>query len=205
MTRWQPIAPHALAARLADWLAELPGTVRVAVDGPPASGPDELGAALCAELRARGRPAAHLRAAMFWRDASLRLEHGHQDAEAYLDWLDAAALRREALEAVVADPAGYLPSLRDPDTNRSTRAAPVPAPPGLVLVVSGSLLLRHGLPFDRSVHLAMSPAARARRTPPGHAWTLPAYDAYDAEVQPGDAADVVIKLDDPAHPAASWT
>ncbi|MDT4917951.1 MAG: hypothetical protein QOH89_2651 [Pseudonocardiales bacterium] len=205
MTHWQPIAPDAVAARLADWLAATPGTVRVAVDGPPATGPDELAAALRDELQARGRPAAQIRAACFWRDASLRLEHGRHDVESYLSWLDAPALRREVLEPVVAEPAGYLPSLRDPDTNRSTRAAPVPAAPGLALLVSGTLLLRHDLPFDRTVHLAMSSAARARRTSDAEAWTLPAYDSYDAEVRPAETADVVIKLDDPARPALRWT
>ena len=70
-----------------------------------------------------------------------------------------------------------------------------------MLVVSGALLLGLGLPFDRVVHLAVSPAARARRTPAEQAWTLPAFDRYDAEVAPAELADVVIKLDDPRHPA----
>src|SRR5205085_5280490 len=113
-------------------------------------------AALADELRHRGRPVATISASSFWRDASLRLEYGHQDIESYLSWLDADALRREVLDAVVAEPGSYLPSLRDPATNRSTRAAPLPAPAGMVLIVSGGLLLRHGLPFDRTIHLALS-------------------------------------------------
>jgi hypothetical protein len=133
----------------------------------------------------------------FWRDASLRLEYGRTDVDSYLNWLDAGALRREVL-----DPEGwYLPSLRDPETNRATRADRIELPPNAVLVVSGAFLLGLGLPFDRVVHLAMSPAARARRTPADQAWTLPAFDRYDDEVAPAALADVVIKVDDPAHPA----
>lgn len=203
MSHWTPTAPDALPTQLADWLGETPGTLRVAVDGAPAAGPDELAAALLEELRARGRPAAQIRAVNFWHDASLRLEHGREDVESYLSWLDAGALRREVLEPVITD-AVFLPSLRDPETNRSTRAPAVPAPDGLVLIVSGSLLLRHRLPFDRVIHLALSAAARARRTPADDAWTLPAYDAYDAGTRPHEIADIVIKLDDPNHPALRW-
>jgi hypothetical protein len=201
---WTPVTPDSLAARLADRLGDAPGILRVALDGPPAAAPDELAGALLEELRSRGRPAALVRAVTFWRDASLRLEHGREDVESYLSWLDDGALRREVLDQVTTA-GSYLPSLRDPQTNRSTREAPVPAPDGLVLIVSGSLLLRHGLPFDRTIHLALSPAARARRTPDAEAWTLPAYDDYDARTRPADTADVVVKLDDPNHPALRWT
>jgi hypothetical protein len=134
----------------------------------------------------------------------LRLEHGREDVESYLSWLDADALRREVLDAVLAE-GSYLPSLRDPETNRSTREPSRPAEPELVLLVSGSLLLRHGLPFDRTIHLSLSPAARARRTSPDDLWTLPAYDEYDADVRPTETADVIVKLDDLRHPALRWT
>jgi hypothetical protein len=202
---WVAVAPEVLAGRLADWLVESPGALRVAVDGPPVATPDRLAAQLCDELRTRGRPAAQIRAATFWRDASLRLEHGREDVESYLSWLDAAALRREVLDPFVGDGPTYLPSLRDPDTNRATRAAAVPVADGTVLVISGSLLLRHGLPFDRTIHLALSPAARTRRTADGDAWTLPAFDEYDTDVRPVETADVVIKSDDARHPALRWT
>jgi hypothetical protein len=198
---WTPVAPAELPPLLADWLVTSGGPVRLAVDGAPAAAPDELADALLAELQVRGRPAAHIRAAGFWRDASLRLEYGHEDVESYLSWLDAGSLRREVLDAAVGDPASYLPSLRNPDTNRSTREAARPLAPGTVLIVSGTLLLRHGLPFDRAIHLSLSPAARRRHTPDADAWTLPAYDQYDTETRPSATADVVIKVDDPRHPA----
>ena len=199
-----PLTTGEIAERVADWLSGIPGIVRVAVDGPPVAGPDEFAAALIDRLPLRGRPSAHVRAISFWRDASLRLEHGREDVESYLSWLDADALRREVLDAVV-ESGSYLPSLRDPATNRSTREPSRPAEPDLVLLVSGSLLLRHGLPFDRTIHLAVSAAARARRTAADEQWTLPAYDEYDTDVQPAERADVVVKLDDPKHPALRWT
>jgi hypothetical protein len=203
-SRWSAVARDELPGRVTAWLAEAAGIVRVAVDGPPCAAPEDFAAALVEPLRALGRPAAHIRGSYFWRDASLRFEHGREDVESYLSWLDADALRREVLDAAVS--AGrYLPSLRDPLSNRSTREEPHAVEPDLVLIVSGSLLLGRGLPFDRTIHMTMSPAARARHTPSDEAWTLPAYDSYDADVCPVEAADVVIKLDDPRHPAINWT
>ena len=140
----------------------------------------------------------------FWHDASLRLEHGHEDVEAYRSWLDADALRREVLDAVAAG-AGYLPSLRDPATNRATREPARPLARSAVLIVSGTFLLGRGLPFDCAVHLAQSPATRARRTPAEQAWTLPAFEDYDRDIRPAEIADLVVKLDDPRHPAVRWT
>ncbi len=177
------------------------GVVRVLVDGPLAADPATLGCAVAARLRDRGRPSVHLAASDFWRDASVRLEFGHTDLDAYYQgWLDAPALRREVLDALVQD-ARYLPTLRDPATNRATRAAYEHAPADLVLLVSGDLLLGQGLPAELSVHLQMDAPARARRTPPEWAWTLPALERYDAEVDPGAVADVVVRVNDPNHPA----
>lgn len=195
----RPVAPDRLAAEL---IRDLPGgTCRVALDGPPCANPGALAEQIVDELRGR-RPTGHIRAETYWRDASLRLEYGREDVESYLHWLDADALRREALEPSLA--AGrYLPSLRDPLTNRSTRVSPLAAPPGTVLLVSGAFLLGRDLPFDRGIHLALSAAARARRTLPEQAWTLPAFARYDTEVRPAEAADVVVRYDDPRHPALS--
>jgi hypothetical protein len=153
-------------------------------------------------LRAFGRPAAHVRAATFWRDASLRLEHGREDVESYQQWLDADALRREVLESAL-ETGSYLPSLRDPVTNRSTREPARPVLANQFVLVSGSFLLGRRLPFDRTIHLALSSRARARRTAKEHAWTLPAYDTYDAKVRPIESADLVIKLEDARRPVAS--
>jgi hypothetical protein len=197
---YRPVTPAGLVTAIADALP--PATVRLAIDGPPCASPAALADALVDALRS-ARPIAHVRAETFWRDASLRYEHGRRDVKSYLNWLDTGALRREVLDAL---PAGrYLPSLRDPTTNRSTREPPRDAPPGTVLVVSGAFLLGRRLPFERAVHLAMSPAARARRTPPDDAWTLPAFDEYDATVRPAELADLVVRYDDPLRPAMALT
>jgi hypothetical protein len=133
----------------------------------------------------------------------VRLEHGHRDPEAYhRDWLDAAALRREVLDPLGPGGDGrYLPTLRDPDRDRATRAGYAPAPPDAVLLLDGPLLLGRGLPFDLTVHVRLSAAALARRTAPDQRWTLPAFERYEAETDPAGAAEVVVRSDDPRHPA----
>lgn len=199
---WRPVTPDLLRDAIASYLAEASGLVRVAIDGPPCADPAALVASLTDRLRALSRPVVHIVASSFWRDASLRLEHGREDAESYLNWLDADAMRREVLVPVVAR-GEYLPSLRDPQTNRSTRELSRSVDPATVVIVSGEFLLGSGLPFDRVVHVAVSPAARARQTPPELAWTLPAFDEYDAIVDPIGQADVVVKLDDPDHPVVT--
>ncbi|QAY69646.1 uridine kinase [Xylanimonas protaetiae] len=178
-----------------------PGPVRVLVDGHPATRPEALADALVEPLRAAGRPVARIHTDDFLRPASLRLEHGRRDADALLDgWVDAGALNREVLTAVV-ESGRYLPSLRDPVTDRSTRAAYVEAAPGQVVVVSGSLALGLWLDVDLTVHLALTRPAETRGTPLADAWQLAAYDRYRQEVAPERAADVVVRYDDPRHPA----
>jgi hypothetical protein len=204
MNSWAPVAAAALPERVASRLAATRGLLRVAIDGAPTAGPAALAAALVEPLRAVGRPTVHIEARWFWRDASLRLEYGREDVDSYRSWLDADALRREVLDAAVTT-GTYLPTLRDPLTNRSTRAAPRPVPDELIILVSGAFLLGRGLPFDRTIHLAQSSATRARQTPAGEAWTLPAFDAEDAQLRPAARADIVVKLDDPRHPAIGWT
>ncbi|WP_405578966.1 uridine kinase [Streptomyces sp. NBC_01190] len=198
--------------RLAEILAERVATTpppgpwwRVAVDGAPAAGTGNLADALAAALPALGHPALRVRAESFWRPASLRLEYGHEDVDAYYQlWLDTGALRREVLEPLGPGGTGRaLPSLRDPRTDRSTRADYVQLPPGGVLVLDGPLLLGQGLPLDLTVHLRLSRAALERRTPADQRWTLPAYDRYAHEAMPEEAADVLVRADDPRHPA--WT
>jgi hypothetical protein len=175
----------------------------VALDGAVGTDTAGLGAAVVDVLRTRSRPAVHVRAATFWRDASLRLEYGRTDEYSLRhDWLDIAALRRELLDPLGPGGSGdYLSSLRDPVTNRSTREPARTAQPDLVLVVSGQFLLGHELPFDRVIHLSASPGALGRTTPPEQAWTLPVVAAYEAELGPADLADIDIRISDPRHPA----
>ncbi|WP_431977834.1 uridine kinase [Micromonospora haikouensis] len=203
--RVRPISPDRLVTELTERLvaADPPGRLRVAVDGAPAAGPDELAAALVDPLRALGRPVLHVRAADFLRPASVRLEFGRTNPDAYYEgWVDEPGLRREVLDP--AGPGGsgrILPSLWDPRTDRASRAGYVTLPPHGVVLVSGALLLGGGLPVDLAVHLELSPAALARRTDPALRWTLPAFARYAEEVAPAGFADVVVRVDDPRHPA----
>jgi hypothetical protein len=201
-----PLSPDRLGAALAQELlrAAAPGRpLRIIVDGPRSAAVESLADALVAPMRAAGRPTVRVRADDFWRDASVRLEHGRMDAESYYSgWADLAALRREVLEPLGADgDMRVLPSLRDPDTNRATRAAKLDCASNTALILDGDLLLGAGLPADAEVHIAQSAAARARRIPPEWAWTLPVYERYDDEVGPGELADAVVRMDDPARPA----
>ncbi|MET8308855.1 uridine kinase [Micromonospora sp. NPDC005173] len=205
--RIRPISPDLLVTeltgRLADAATAGPARLRVAVDGAPAAGPDELAAALVDPLRARSHPVLHVRAADFLRPASLRFEFGRSNPDAYYEgWVDEAGLRREVLDP--AGPGGtgrLLPSLWDATADRASRARYVDLPPGGVVLVSGALLLGGGLPFDVTVHLALSGAALRRRTEPAQDWTLPAFDRYAEEVVPASFADVVVRADDPRRPA----
>ncbi|SDJ32548.1 hypothetical protein SAMN05444157_2832 [Frankineae bacterium MT45] len=206
---FSPIGASELVEELAGYLTRVTtpaAALRVAVDGAEATRSHELAQGLIDPLRRLSRPAIHIRDDSFWRDASLRLEYGHHDMQSYAEgWLDHGALRREVLEPLGAGGSGrFLPSLRDPVTNRMTRAATVTAAPGSIVIVSGALLIRPDLEFDVIVHLAMSPGALARHTPPESAWTLPAFADYDAAVEPDVRADVVVRLEDPRRPAVRF-
>nr|WP_205861704.1 uridine kinase [Planosporangium flavigriseum] len=177
--------------------------LRVAIDGAPPTGPHDLADALVTPLRVRGRPVQRVRADDFLRPASLRLERGRTDPDAfYEDWLDVRGLTREVLDPLGDAGTGrILPTLWDTAMDRATRAGYVSVPEGGILLLSGALLLGTGLPLDLVVHLSTSPAALARRTADADRWTLPAYARYADEVDPALLADVVVRVDDPRHPA----
>ena len=202
---FRPVTPERLGAALAELVLAVPaaGTVRVAVDGHPAVEPSTVADDLVEPLRVAGRPVLRVGSGWFLRPASVRLERGRHDPDAYYsDRLDVAALRREVLDPLGPDGTGrYLPTLWDPATDRATRAAYAAAPPDAVLVLDGSLLLGLGLPFDLTVHLRLSAGARERRTVAAERWSLPAFSRYEREVDPERAADVVVRMDDPRHPA----
>lgn len=205
----RPISPELLVTELAGVLAKArPGErLRVAVDGAEAADPDGLADALVAPLRVRGRPVRRIRTTDFLRPASLRFELGRENPDAfYTGWLDEAGLLREVLDPAGPGGSGHvLPSLWNAGTDRASRAEYVGLSANAVVLVSGALLLGGILPFDFTVHLEMSPAALARRTAVTHAWTLPAFTRYAEEVRPATFADVVVRVDDPRHPAVvTW-
>ena len=198
----RPVTVGGLAADIAARVAKVHAT-RVAVDGAPTAGGDVLADRIVAQVAADGGYAVHIPAGGFLRQASLRLERGRTNPDAYYeDWLDLRAITREVLTPAAAGGTGrVLPSLWDPVTDRATRAAYLELPAGTVVVVSGTMLLGAGLDFDVTVHLTQTAAAIARRTRPEMRWTLPAFQRYDEEVMPQALADVVVRADDPRHPA----
>ncbi|MEU9885290.1 uridine kinase [Sphaerisporangium sp. NPDC051011] len=201
----RPISPGALVEELADRIAATPAParVRVALDGAPPARPGDLGNALIGPLRLRGREVMRVSASDFLRPASLRFEYGRTDPDAFYDgWLDVGALAREVLDPLEPGGSGkVIPTLWDSAIDRATRAPYVTVPPGTVLIMDGALMLGRWLAFDLTVHLWLSPGALARRTPEEQRWTLPAYARYEDEAAPRDLADVVVRVDDPRHPA----
>lgn len=208
--RLEAITWERLDDRLADRLLDLKPEdgspwPRIAFDGAPAARPGELAHRVAEALRVRGRPSRVVGADGFLRPASVRLEYGHEDVEAYYSgWFDVPALWREVFGPLEAGGDGrILPDLWDPETDRATRSPYVRLPPGGLLLFHGPLLLKNWFPFDLSIHVLLSPGALRRRTPAAEHWTLPAYARYEAETDPAATADVLIRADDPRHPAWS--
>ncbi|UJW36137.1 uridine kinase [Saccharothrix sp. AJ9571] len=199
--RYRPISPDLLAREITERIVDAPVT-RVAIDGA-GDAPGELADTVAESLRLHGRETLHVSTKDFLRAASLRFERGKHDPDArYDDWLDIGGLRREVLDPLGPGGSGLaLPALWDAERDRATRRDRVRLPPGAVVLVDGELLLGHGLPFDFTVHLWLSPGALTRRLPAAEHWALPAFDRYDREVAPGEFADVVVRMDDPRHPA----
>lgn len=195
----RPLTPDALRTEIADTIVAT-GAARVLVDGAPPARPDVLADGLVDLLRVRSRAVVRVSAWDFLRPASVRLERGRTDPDAFHDdWLDAGALRREVLDAAISG--SVLPKLWDVETDRAVRASRVEVPAGGVVIVDGPLLLGRGLPAELAVHLALSPGALRRGTPDDEAWTLPAYARYAAEVDPEAVADLVVRADHPERPA----
>lgn len=198
-----PITPEHLGSEIAALVADRPGRVRLAVDGAPPTDPGALAERVAVHLRTSGRAAVVVHTADFLRPASVRLECGREDPDAFLEgWLDEAGLRREVL-----DPAGphgsgrVLPRLWDATSDRAHRDPYTTLPADGVLLLAGAVLLGRGLPVEIAVHLHMNPPALARSLDPTDRWTLPAYARYDAERDPAGAADLVVLSDHPERPA----
>lgn len=199
----RPISVESLVAELARRALDFDARVRIAIDGAPAVDPGALADAMVEELRSRGRFALHVSMGDYLLPASQRFEMGRTSPYGFYEgWRDLAGLRREVLDPADVDGSGrVLPSLWRTDIDRSARASYVDVPPSGVIIVSGEFLLGAGLPFELEVHLDASAAALSRRTPVDQAWTLPAFERYRDEVDPASFADVVVRMEDPRHPA----
>ncbi|MBW3708056.1 uridine kinase [Streptomyces griseus] len=202
---WERLAGE--LARHADGLSAADGGpwLALGIDGAPAARTGESAERLARELRLLGRAVLVVSTEGFLRPASLRFEYGKRDPDAYLDgWYDTGALWREVFGPLEAGGTGrVLPDLWDPVTDRATRTPYHRLPEGGVVVVHGPFLLGHWFAFALGVHLRLSPGALRRRTEEPERWTLPAFARYEDEVAPADRADVVVRADDPSHPAWS--
>ena len=198
-----PVSPARLVDEVVALVDTRAGRVRLAVDGPPPAAPRALADRVAVRLRTLGRAALVVGAEDFVRPASVRLEHGREDPDEYLDgWLDTSGLRREVLDP--AGPGGsgkVLPRLWDAVADRAHRDRYVQLPDDGVVVLAGALLLGRGLPLDLAVHLRMSAAALTRTLPADERWTLPAYARYDGERDPAAEADLLVLSDHPDRPA----
>lgn len=150
-------------------------------------------------LRTAGLAVLRASREAFVRPRSIRLEHGADPDAPWERWYDDAGLRRELLDPL--GPRGSMQAARslwDARTDRATREPRREAPPGAVAVVDGPFLLRWELAdaFDLVVHLQTSAAAIARRGGPGPSWAR-----YLDEVDPAARAWLVVRHDDPRHPA----
>lgn len=203
--RYRPISFEKLADELTERILATGGTpwVRIAIDGVTETA--TLADALVDPLRVNGKPVLRVSTMDFQKPASLRFEKGKQDACArYHDWLDEGALRREVLDPLGPGGNGMvLPALWDTERDRATRLERVELPRGGVLITDGELLLGRGLPFELTVHLSVSQGALRRRLPAEEHWALPAFERYEDEVGPGAVADVLVRVDDPRHPAVA--
>lgn len=199
-----PVSPDRLVDEIVGLVAARPGRrVRLALDGPPPTRPAALAARVATGLRALGRDALVVDAADFLRPASVRLEHGREDPDEFLDgWLDVAGLRREVLDP--AGPGGsgkVLPRLWDARADRAFRDSHTALPGDGVVVLAGALLLGRELPLDVTVHLRMSAAALSRTLADSERWTWQAYARYDDERDPAGRADLLVMADHPERPA----
>ena len=184
----------------------MPPGARVGVDGAVDADTRWYAAHFADALRAAARPVLTADWTGFWRPRSLRWEFGRDDPDAFHDtWLDVPGLYREVLDPLGA-PTGrwWVPSLHDPMTDRASRAPREPVPDDAVLVFAGPFLLRDDVRwgFDAVVHLSTSDAAVRRRAPAEDAErVLGGWHRYLAESDPLEHAAVVLRCEDPRHPA----
>ncbi|MGC4935850.1 hypothetical protein ACLQ3C_19470 [Gordonia sp. DT30] len=200
MPRYIPIAPEALVLLCADACAALPGRLVVGVVGAPVADPESLADRIAGSLRVRGRAAEVVRVVDYIRPASLRLEWGAHDAEAFAtSWYDFPALRREVIDSLHAD-GSWLPRLWDGLSDRSFRDERQIAAGDQVIVIAGPMVLRADLRLDLGIALRMSRAALARRTPPDEQWTI---DPLLDHERDAPLPDIEVRYDHPDRPAVS--
>lgn len=203
--------------RLAEAISSVTTThpLRVAIDGPPASGKTTLADELAAVLRAQGRAVIRATIDDFLVPRAQRYRRGRYSAEGcYFDAHDRAALCR-----VLLDPLGpdgdrrFHHAVFDSDTDTPSSSPASTAPADAVLLFDGVFLLRPELidrwdlrifvsvPFEQTVD-----RARERATAPAgtdaadieRSWRnryIPAQQLYFAVARPTDNADIIVDND----------
>jgi hypothetical protein len=200
------VAEAAVSLSLAAASADRPYGVRLGVDGALPGDTGAVADAVAAAVAQAGRPVGRVRREDFLRPRSVRLELGASDPRAGWErWYDDGGLRREVLDPLGAGGSmQWLPVLWDAERDRSARADRLDAAPGAVVLVDGPYLLRWELAdaFDLVVHLAVSPAALARRCDHADlARVSGSWQQYVEETAPAERAAYVVRLEDPRHPA----
>ena len=219
-------------SRLAEAISSVTTThpLRVAVDGPPASGKTTLADELAVVLRAQGREVIRATIDDFLVHRALRYRRGRYSAEGcYFD-----AHNRAALCRMLLDPLGPGGDRRfhhavfhtDSDTDSGAQSFPPAstAPADAVLLFDGVFLLRPELidrwdlrifvsvPFEQTVDRARNRAAALAGAAADTADTaeierswrhryIPAQQLYFAIARPTDHADVIVYNDRLHRPA----
>ncbi|MEV6104233.1 cytidylate kinase family protein [Streptomyces sp. NPDC051940] len=192
--------------------------LRVAIDGPPASGKTTLADELAAVLRAQDREVIRATVDDFLFPREQRYRRGQYSAEGcYFDAHDRAALCR-----VLLDPLGpggdrrFQHAVYDKDTDTAHAQPAMTAPEGAVLLFDGVFLLRPELvdrwdlrifvsvPLEQTVDRARSRDAAQRGSTADTAeiersWRaryIPSQQLYFADARPADRADIVVYNDD---------
>ncbi|MCY0905162.1 hypothetical protein OS914_09640 [Arthrobacter sp. H14-L1] len=89
----------------------------------------------------------------------------------------------------------------DARTDRAVRGAREKARPGLVLLVSGPMLLGRRLDFDLTVQLSMDEPVLKRRTPASLQFTVPAVLEHQDELL--EVPDLRVRYNHPERPAVA--
>src|SRR3954447_5128602 len=218
--RYEPVSVPALVGRLVEGVPDPAGhgrsaghAVRVGIDAAVVDDGRGLADALTKALAEQGLPVLRVRQAGFLRPRSIRLELGADDPDAAWErWYDDAGLRREVLDPLGPDGAmTWVQTLWAAAADRASRAPRRPTAPGTVVVLDGRFLLRWELAdaIDLAVHLQTSAAAQTRRTADEaeRQRLLPSWQRYLEETDPagrvlsGAAPGVVVRYEDPRHPA----
>ena len=205
-----------LIAQLAEWLAaqSRPHTLRVGIDGRTAAGKttfaDELGDALSVF-----RPVIRAGLDSFHNPRAIRHARGRMSPEGYYrDARDHDAIRHCLLDPLGREGGRYALTHFDLETDTPLDPQMTRAPDNAVLVCDGSLLQRRELRdgFDVVVFLEVSPEISLARGVARDGGAMaevyrrryqPGYALYAADASPRERADVVIDVNDLAHPV--WT